>query len=98
MKDHVQVPFKIESNGKKTLFLPDCKRIKSGYCVGQRNVDQVNQINDYWTALSLLRQQNTPRFRRANSNGNFGTVTCEPNDLEWISKSLIEEMRTKVGG
>ena len=41
---------------------------------------------------------NTPRFRRKNENGIFGTVTCNKGDIEEVRKDFIESERMKHGG
>lgn len=95
--EFVRVPFKREKDGTKTFFLPEC-RFKKGYEIGPRGKDKVRGIQSYWEALEMLQQMQKPRFRRPNKNGNLGTVTCEINDSEDVSKSFIEAERVKHGG
>ena len=93
----VKVPFKREVSGAKTLFLPDCRMTK-GYEIGARHKDQVRGIQNYWDALEKLMPMSQARFRRRNRNGIFGTVTCEPGDVELVSRSFVESERVKYGG
>ncbi|MEI6745347.1 MAG: hypothetical protein WCL34_05250 [Methylococcaceae bacterium] len=96
--DTVKVPFHIEKkDGSKTLFLPDC-RMKTGYEIGARDKDKEKHIQNYWDALNKLLAMNTPRFRRKNENGIFGTVTCNKGDIEEVRKDFIESERMKHGG
>lgn len=98
MQKTVKVPFHIEKeNGSKTLFLPSC-RMRDGYEIGQRNVDKERGIKSYWVALEKLLAMPKPRFRRRNRNGIFGTVVCNPGDVEEVSVDFIESERAKVGG
>jgi len=94
--EFVKVPFKREIDGKKTFFLPDC-RMKKGYEIGQRDVDKVRGIQNYWDALGQLMKLSKPRFRRLNKNGISGTVTCELGDVEEVNRAYIEAERVKHG-
>lgn len=96
--EFVMVPFKLEVDGTKTFFLPSNCRMGKGYEIGARNKDKERGIQNYWEALEKLMQMNQPRFRRKNKNGIFGTVTCEPGDVEEVRKSYIEQERLKHGG
>jgi hypothetical protein len=89
----VRVPFKREKDGTKTFFLPDC-RSPSGYRVGPKG--QVETLDDYWEALRRVMSFSPPHFRRANSNGNFGRVVCEPGDVEEVSRRHIESMISTI--
>lgn len=93
----VNVPFKIEKDGSKTFFLPDCRNT-NGYEIGARDKDKERGIQDYWIALEKLLAMPQPRFRRRNKNGNSGTVTCAPGDVEEVSRAYIESERVKYGG
>lgn len=95
--DLVKVPVYREADGTKTLFLPAC-RLGVGYEIGARGKDKQKHIQNYWNALAKLNEMSTPRFRRPNRNGRHGTVTCEPGDVEAVSRALIEAERVKVGG
>jgi hypothetical protein len=94
--EYVKVPFKREKDGEKTFFLPDC-RLKKGYEIGQRDNDKERGIQSYWVALDKLRKMSQPRFRRPNRKGIPGTVTCEPDDFELVSRKYIEELRRAHG-
>lgn len=91
--DFVKVPFKLEKDGTKTFFLPDC-RSPSGYRVGPKG--QVETIGDYWQALSRVMSFSPPHFRRASKNGNLGRVVCQTGDVEDVSKNHIEQMISKL--
>ncbi|WP_445372769.1 hypothetical protein ACH518_09865 [Methylomonas sp. HW2-6] len=93
----VKVPYKLEEDGSKTFFLPDCRMTK-GYEIGARYKDKEREIQSYWVALEKLMAMPEPRFRRRNKNGNFGTVTCNPGDVEEVSRFYIESERIKYGG
>lgn len=95
--EFVKVPFKREKDGSKTFFFPVC-RLKGGYEIGRRDVDKERYIQNYWDALAKVVAMSTPRFRRPNKNGTPGTVTCEPGDVEEVSRSFLEAERAKVGG
>lgn len=95
--DFVKVPFKLEIDGSKTFFLPNC-RLTKGYEIGARDKDKERGIQDYWEALAKLMTMPQPRFRRRNKNGIPGTVTCTPGDVEDVSRSFIEAERAKYGG
>ncbi len=97
MNQFVSVPFKLEADGTKTLFLPDCRMTK-GYEIGQRGHDKEKYIQSYWDALDKLMKMGQPRFRRRNKNGVFGTVTCESGDVEEVKRSFIESEIQKHGG
>lgn len=96
-EDFVKVPFKVEDDGSKTFFLPDCRMTK-GYEIGARDKDKERGIQDYWVALEKLMKMSRPRFRRRNKKGIFGTVTCAPGDVEEVSRAYIESERVKHGG
>jgi hypothetical protein len=96
-EEFVKVPFKVEEDGSKTFFLPDC-RMDKGYEIGARDKDKERGIQSYWEALDKLMKTSQPRFRRKNKKGIFGTVTCQPGDVEEVSKSFIETERAKYGG
>jgi hypothetical protein len=96
-EEFVKVPFKLESDGSRTFFLPECKLTK-GYEIGARDKDKERGIQSYWDALEKLMKMSQPRFRRRNRNGTPGTVTCQSGDVEEIRRSLIETERAKYGG
>lgn len=96
--EFVKVPFYVEpSDGSKTFFLPNC-RYQIGYEIGARGKDKEKHIQSYWVALEKLMQMDKPRFRRKNKEGNFGTVTCQPGDVEQIRRDYIEAEILKYGG
>lgn len=90
-----RVPFYVERDGSKTFFLPKC-RARSGYKVGQKGEEKL--FTDYWTALECLVSMQPPRFRRPNTENNFGIVRCESGDLEEVSREYIEAERSTHGG
>jgi len=94
--EFVKVPFKREADGTKTFFLPDCRLLK-GYEIGRRDHDKEKGIQSYWDALAKLQAMSQPRFRRRNKNGIPGTVTCEPGDIEDVSKAYILDMLAQTG-
>jgi hypothetical protein len=89
----VSVPFYIEEDGNKTLFLPTLGT-KSGYWIGPKGEERC--LPDYWEALSELNQMATPRFRRANTAGNRGIVACSPENVEEVKSSYIERLIKQV--
>ena len=89
--EYVKVPFKRETDGTKTFFLPDC-RLTKGYEIGARDKDKERGIQDYWVALDKVRNMPSPRFRRKNKSGIPGTVTCEYGDVEEVKRTYIESM------
>lgn len=94
--EFVKVPFKREADGTKTFFLPDC-RLTKGYEIGRRDHDKERGIQSYWEALAKLQAMPQPRFRRRNKNGTPGTVTCEPGDVEEVSRAHILQLMAKAG-
>jgi hypothetical protein len=96
--EFVKVPFHVEADGKKTFFLPDC-RLGVGYEIGKRGeADKEKHIQNYWDALEKLSRMSQPRFRRKNRDGIPGTVTCQHEDSEEVSRDFIEQERLKFGG
>lgn len=93
--EFVQVPYYVERDGKKTFFLPNC-RAKSGFKVGPKGSEEL--FADYWPALERVAEMRPPRFRRPNSEGNFGIVTCDLGAFEDVSRNFIEAERAKHGG
>lgn len=91
--EFVRVPFYVERDGRKTHFLPEC-RMARGYRIGPKGEEQL--IVDYWEALSVLLKMSTPRFRRPNSNGNFGIVACADGDIEEVSCQEIERQISTI--
>lgn len=85
--EFIKVPFYIESDGSKTFFLPNLKRPK-GFQIGPKGSEVY--VEDYWQALSALMAMNTPKFRRKNSKGNAGIVSCVPGDVEEVKRIFIE--------
>jgi hypothetical protein len=96
-EEFVKVPYKLEEDGTKTLFLPNC-RMGKGYEIGARHKDKEIGIQSYWEALEKLINMEKARFRRKNKNGIFGTVTCNPSHFEEVKTSYIESERVKHGG
>jgi len=96
--EFVKVPFKVETDGTKTFFLPSNCRMGKGYEIGARDKDKERGIQNYWEALGKLMKMSQPRFRRRNKNGIFGTVTCGFGEVEEVSKGYIEQERTNYGG
>jgi hypothetical protein len=88
----IKVPFYTESDGSKTFFLPNLKRPK-GFQIGPKG-DEV-YIEDYWQALSKLMTMSPPKFRRNNSKGNAGIVSCDQDAIEEVRLDFIEELLTK---
>lgn len=93
--EFVRVPFYIERDGTKTFFLPSC-RAKSGYKVGPKGSEEA--FADYWLALERVGSMQPPRFRRPNSEGNFGIVCCDSTAFEEVRRDYIEAERLKHGG
>lgn len=87
------VPFYVESNGSKTLFLPNLGTT-NGYWIGAKGEERC--IEDYWTALGEVKAMATPRFRRANAAGHRGIVACRPGDNEDVKSSFIERLIGEV--
>lgn len=95
--EFVKVPYYVEDDGSKTFFLPNC-RLGVGYEIGARGKDKEKHIQSYWEALEKVVAMGSPRFRRRNKNGIPGTVTCQPGNVEEVSREFIEAERAKVGG
>lgn len=93
--EFVQVPFYVERDGQKTFFLPSC-RAKAGFKVGPKGSEEL--FTDYWAALERVSLMQPPRFRRPNSEKNFGIVTCELGAFEDVSLKFIESERATHGG
>lgn len=87
-EEFVSVPFYIESDGSKTLFLPPLKR-SGGFQIGEKEKERY--IVDYWDALAALREMSVPRFRRPNKSNNFGIVACNPSDFDEVKRRYIED-------
>lgn len=85
--DFVKVPFYLEPDGSKTLFLPKLKLTK-GFRIGEKGAE--SYFSNYWEALSELSKMATPRFRRRNKNNIPGIVACRIGDMEEVSRSHIE--------
>jgi hypothetical protein len=86
--DFVKVPFYIEADGSKTLFLPEV-RLTKGFQIGEKGAEKY--YTDYWEALAELLKMPTPRFRRRNKNNIPGIVTCKPDNVEEVKRSYIED-------
>jgi len=82
-----KVPFYIESDGSKTHFLPGLLETR-GYQVGKKGSEI--WVLDYWDALAAVWAMPQPRFRRRNSAGNAGLITCKQDHFEDVSKTAIE--------
>jgi hypothetical protein len=93
-EEFVRVPFYVEKDGSKTFFLPNC-RATGGFKIGPKGSEE--QFADYWTALSRLSSMQTPRFRRRNTEGNFGIVKCEAGALEDVRSDFIMAELAKHG-
>lgn len=93
--EFVRVPFYVERDGTKTFFLPSC-RAKSGYKVGPKGSEEA--FTDYWLALERVASMQPPRFRRPNSEGNFGIVSCDSTAFEEVRRDYIEAERIQHGG
>jgi hypothetical protein len=91
--DFVKVPFYIESDGSKKLFLPDVRMTK-GFQIGAKGEERY--FSDYWEALAELSKMPTPRFRRRNKNNIPGIVACKPGSVDEVKCSYIEEQIKKI--
>jgi hypothetical protein len=87
--EFIKVPFYVETNGEKTLFLPNVKMSK-GYQISEKGAER--SYNDYWEALAQLCRIPTPRFRRRNKNNIPGIVACKPGNVEEVKRSYLEEL------
>lgn len=69
----------------QSRFLPKLRR-PNGYIIGPKDAQQYEP--DYFKALANLARQSTPRWRRPNEAGNWGTVSAR----DWIrlSRSALE--------
>lgn len=67
----------IASDGSK--FLPETRRLR-GYQVGEKGSEK--WVDDYWEALRLLNTMSPPRWRRPNTQGNWGIV----KGLSWTTQ------------
>ena len=93
--DFLRVPYYVEGNNSKTFFLPACRN-KKGYTVGPKGNEET--FVNYWAALGRLLELRPPRFRRPNSQGNFGIVTCGADDFEEVSRSFLDAELKKYDG
>jgi hypothetical protein len=93
--EFVQVPFYVESDGTKTLFLPQLKR-REGFQIGEKGNERY--VRDYWAALEELREMQVPRFRRPNGNNIPGIVACKSGDVDEVKRAYIEEQLHNLGG
>lgn len=85
--EFIKVPYYIELDGSKTLFLPNVKLTK-GYRIGEKGSERY--FSGYWEALSELRKMSNPRFRRRNKNNIPGIITCKFGDADEVKRSRIE--------
>lgn len=86
--EFIKVPFYVESDGSKTLFMPRLRRPK-GFQIGEKGNERY--IENYAEALAELWKMKAPHFRRPNKKNIPGIVTCRPRDVEEVSKKYIEE-------
>lgn len=86
--EFVKVPFHIESDGSKTLFLPNLRHPK-GFQVGEK--DNERYVADYWEALAELMKMSAPKFRRPNKSNNRGIVACKFGDVDEVKRSYLNE-------
>lgn len=93
-EEFVKIPYYVEADGSKTHFLPKLRQKKGGYRIGEKGKEQV--IADYWEALDQIRAMHAPKFRRTNAAGNPGLVTCNPGQVEEVSRAAIEEQLARV--
>jgi hypothetical protein len=91
--DFVSVPFYVEENGDKTLFMPELKS-PTGYRIGPKGNEIV--MSGYWEALLMLCQMTPPRFRRKNHAGNPGIVTCQVGDVLEVKKNHLEKLLNEI--
>ncbi|GAO35627.1 hypothetical protein SCT_1018 [Sulfuricella sp. T08] len=91
--EFIKVPYYIEPDGSKTLFLPSV-RLTKGYRIGEKGSERY--ISDYWEALTELRKLSAPRFRRRNKNNIPGIVTCKFGDIDEVKRSCIEDELTNT--
>lgn len=91
--EFVHVPFYLEADGEKTLFLPNLRR-REGYQIGEKGNERY--IGDYWEALGALQEMSVPRFRRPNKNNIFGIVACKPDDYDEVKRSYIEAQLANI--
>jgi len=84
----VHVPFYLEADGSKTLFLPHLTR-RDGFQIGEKGNERY--IRDYWDALAALQDMSVPRFRRPNRNNIPGIIACKPGDYDEVKREYIEE-------
>ena len=87
-EEFVTIPFYIESDGTRTLFLPEV-RLSKGFHIGKKGAERY--IDDYWEALSALMEMPSPRFRRRNRSNIPGIVKCNPESVEEVKRSYIVE-------
>jgi hypothetical protein len=90
----VKVPFYVEQDGGKTLFLPSLATT-SGFWIGPKGEERC--VPNYWDALNEVSAMSTPRFRRENAAGNRGIVACKAGDVEEVKASYIERLIGQLG-
>mgnify|MGYP006092740287 CR=1 FL=1 len=61
-----------------SYFSPEVCRNRGAYTVGNKGDEK--KFNNYTAALSYLSSMDTARWRRRNSNGNWGIVSA----IDWV--------------
>lgn len=91
--EFIGVPFHIESDGSKTLFLPQLKR-EEGFQVGSNGREQ--KFSDYWTALSALKAMESPTFWRDSPENGLAAVVCEASQVDEVKRRYIEDQLNQM--
>lgn len=91
--EFIGIPFYIESDGSKTLFLPQLKH-KEGFQVGSNGSEQ--KFSDYWAALGALKAMANPTFWRESTENARAAVVCETSQVEEVKRRYIEDQLNRM--
>jgi hypothetical protein len=91
--EFIGIPFYVESDGTRTLFLPQLKQ-QEGFRIGPHGREQ--SFNDYWAALTALKEMESPTFWRNDSENAPAAVVCSAGQLDEVKRSYLEAQLTRI--
>lgn len=91
--EFIGIPFYIESDGSKTLFLPQLKH-EEGFRIGLNGSEQ--KFSDYWAALGALKAMESPTFWRESAENARAAVVCETSQVDEVKRSYIEDQLNQM--